>query len=114
MKFWKHEHIHLFYQIYYSQISFEWTIPGPNWSYSSLVIQFFSKAGNFETVAPPIQFEILESSKVISLTGVSWGAIFYISFYNLSLKPLSFDVPPERMILPYNSFLIPSSAFWID
>merc|ERR1719183_1617667 len=72
-----------------------WTMPGPDSSYSALVIHICWKVLNEERMEPPIQTEYLRSGGAIILTSMVEGAKFTSSCSSLSTMPSNIVLPPD-------------------
>ena len=87
---------------------------GPDSSYSSFVIHMFWNVESEARIEPPIQTEYFLSGGAITLIFIVGGASWIISFSNLVLIPGYIDVPPDKTMFPYKSFLISTSHFMIE
>ena len=87
----------------------------PHSSYSELVIHIDSNVEMEDMMDPPIHDVNFLSGLAITLTSffIITGAKFLISFFNLSGNPLSNEVPPDKTIFLYKSFLESTSHFSI-
>lgn len=86
----------------------------PSSSKSFLVIHILLNVFKLETVAPPTQHENFLFLGAISVIVTSLLTSFYIALCNLSLKPVSIEVPPATIIELYNVFLTSMSHFFIE
>ena len=89
-------------------------IPGPNSSYSDLVIQNDWKVERELRMEPPIQTEYFLSGGATILTFIVDGARNVISFCMRSGIPGYMLVPPDMTMLEKRSFLISMSHRMID
>merc|ERR1719452_46187 len=83
-----------------------WTIPGPDSSYSSLVIHIVWKVEREARMEPPIHTEYFRSGGEIILILIVDGAREVISFCIRSAIPGYMEVPPDRTLLAYKSLRI--------
>ncbi|CAM9532053.1 unnamed protein product [Heterosigma akashiwo] len=84
---------------------------GPASSYSALDIHICWKVDRLARMEPPIHTEYLRSGGATTLIFIVEGAKAVISFASRSAMPGNIEVPPERTMLEYRSFLISISHF---
>ncbi|KAF2363912.1 hypothetical protein FHG87_005334, partial [Trinorchestia longiramus] len=84
-------------------------MPGPDSSYSSLVIHMAWKVEREARMEPPIHTEYLRSGGAMILILMVEGAREVISFCMRSAIPGYMEVPPERTLLAYKSLRISMS-----
>merc|ERR1712109_76065 len=97
--FWKH---------------FLWTMPGPDSSYSCLVIHICWKVEREAKMDPPIHTEYFLSGGAIILILMVDGAKAVISSCILSAIPGYMVVPPDMTVLAYKSLRISTSHFMME
>merc|ERR1719495_474617 len=91
-----------------------WTIPGPDSSYSSLVIHMVWKVDRDDRMEPPIHTEYFLSGGAMILIFRVEGARAVISFCIRSAIPAYMVVPPDMTMLAKRSFLMSMSHFMME
>merc|ERR1712168_1193888 len=89
-------------------------MPGPDSSYSSLVIHMDWKGEREARMEPPIQTEYLRSGGAMILILMVEGARFVISFCIRSAIPGSMVVPPDMTVFANRSFLMSMSHLMME
>ncbi len=96
------------------QKHFLWTKLAPPSKYSCLLINIGWKFDNDARIEPPIHDENFLSGGSYTFIFIVDGAKAITSFWSLSFKFFSIDVPPAITMFPYKSFLMSESHFNID
>merc|ERR1719204_2104553 len=96
-----------------AQKHFRCTMPGPDSSYSSLVIHISWKVLSEERMEPPIQTEYFRSGGATILTLTAEGARAVISLFSRLSMFGNMVEPPESTVLVYRSRRMSTSHFWI-
>merc|ERR1719411_1476072 len=99
---------------YCTQSAFRWTMPGPDTSYSALVIHISAEVLSDAQIEPPIHTEYLRSGGAVIVTVIAFGTRALSSFSILASTPGYIVVPPDKTIFSYRSLRTSTSVFMIE
>merc|ERR1719190_248875 len=99
---------------YSTQSALRWTMPGPDTSYSGLVIHISAEVLSDAQIEPPIHTEYLRSGGAVIVTVIALGTRALSSFSILVSMPGYMVVPPDSTMFSYKSLRTSTSVFMIE